>query len=224
MPKQIADGKKIVKNTVALYCRMILTMIIGLYTSRIVLQTLGVVDFGIYSVVGSVVVMFSFLNGTMAATTQRYLSFFLGVGDFNKVNKVFNATLAIHMIICAFVILIAETFGLWFLNHRMNIPSDRISVANFVYQMSVIAAVFSITQVPYTAVITAREKMDVYDEDNGIFSYVLDSDIDFDKIIFNNGEGTQTADLDIPAETSIYAVGASDRWEKFTGEKAVKVN
>lgn len=162
MPKQIADGKKIVKNTVALYCRMILTMIIGLYTSRIVLQTLGVVDFGIYSVVGSVVVMFSFLNGTMAATTQRYLSFFLGVGDFNKVNKVFNATLAIHVIICAIVILIAETFGLWFLNHRMNIPSDRISVANFVYQMSVIAAVFSITQVPYTAVITAREKMDVY--------------------------------------------------------------
>lgn len=162
MTFQIADNKKILKNTLALYCRMFLTMIIGLFTSRMVLKFLGVVDYGIYNVVGGVVVMFSFLNGTMAAATQRFLSFALGENNVKKVNEVFNVALVLHIIICVIVLLIGETIGLWFLNNKMDIPASRMGAANLVYQLSLFAAIFNITQVPYTAVITAREKMSVY--------------------------------------------------------------
>lgn len=158
----IADNKKILKNTVALYVRMLVTMFVGLFTSRIVLQILGVVDFGINNVVSGFVVMFSFLNSTMTASTQRYLSFAIAQKDHSGLNKFFNAAMGTHFVIALIVVALAETVGLWFLNNKMNIPVDRIGAANWVYHFSVLAAVLSILGVPYQGIITAREKMTVY--------------------------------------------------------------
>lgn len=141
---------------------MIFTMLIGLYTSRVVLSALGASDFGIYEVVGGVVTLFSFLNGTMAAATQRFLTFEIGRDNQERLKNIFSVSLSIHLIICLVVIVLAETIGLWFLNTKLNIPVDRLEAANWVYQLSILACIFSITQVPYDALIIAREKMNVF--------------------------------------------------------------
>lgn len=141
---------------------MIFTMLIGLYTSRVVLSALGASDFGIYEVVGGVVTLFSFLNGTMAAATQRFLTFEIGRDNQERLKNIFSVSLSIHLIICLVVIVLAETIGLWFLNTKLNIPADRLEAANWVYQLSILACIFSITQVPYDALIIAREKMNVF--------------------------------------------------------------
>ena len=162
MPDISENNKRIAKNTLLLYVRMIFTMLIGLYTSRVVLKTLGATDFGIYEVVGGVVSLFSFLNGTMAAATQRFLTFEIGRDDRERLSKMFSVSLTIHIILCISIIVLAETIGLWFLNYKLNIPPERIGAANWVYQFSILACVFSITQTPYNALIIAREKMNVF--------------------------------------------------------------
>lgn len=131
------DNKKIAKNTIFLYIRMILAMGISLYTSRIVLAQLGITDFGIYNVVGGIVAMFSVLNSAMAGSTQRYLTFELGRNDNKRVNIVFNTSVQIHLLIALSVVIITETFGLWFLDTEMNIPADRMSAAHWVFQFSI---------------------------------------------------------------------------------------
>lgn len=141
---------------------MFLSMLVSLYTSRIVLNTLGVEDFGIYNVVGGIVVMFSFLNGAMATATQRFLSFEIGRHDFSKLKKIFSVSVTIHILIALVIVLIAETFGLWFLNTKMNIPAERMEAAQWVYQFSVLSCAISVSQVPYNATIIAHEKMNVY--------------------------------------------------------------
>lgn len=145
-----------------LYIRMLLSVAIGLYTSRVVLQVLGVKDFGIYGVVGGIVAMMSFLNASMSGATSRFITFELGKGDTQRLKDTFSSALIIHIFIAFIVFILAETIGLWFLYNKLIIPENRINAALWVYQFSVIATMLNITQVPYNACIIAHEKMDVY--------------------------------------------------------------
>lgn len=156
------DNKRVAKNTLFLYFRMILIMLVTLYTSRVILAQLGISDYGIYNVVGGIVVMFSFLNSSMSGATQRYLTYELGKGDSESLKKVFAASLNIHIIIASAIVILAETIGLWFLNHKLNIPYERIVAANWVFQFAILTFCINIIQVPYNAVIIAHEKMNVY--------------------------------------------------------------
>jgi O-antigen/teichoic acid export membrane protein len=155
-------NKRIARNTAMLYIRMLFTMVVSLFTSRVVLNAIGVVDFGIYNVVGGIVVMFAFLNGTLGSGTQRFITFQLGKNDFNELKKVFSTSLLLHLCIALIILILAETVGLWFLNNKLNIPVDRMYAAQWVYQFSVFASIISIVQVPYNASIIAHENMTVY--------------------------------------------------------------
>ncbi|MFR9603182.1 MAG: lipopolysaccharide biosynthesis protein [Rikenellaceae bacterium] len=156
------DNRRIAKNTLMLYFRMLFVTVVSLYTSRVALEALGVEDYGIYNVVGGVVMLLSFMNAAMSSGTQRFLTYALGRGDQTAVTRIFSSSLSIHILISLVIVLFAETIGLWFLNHRLNIPVDRLYAANWVYQFSIISAVVSITQVPYTASIIAHERMNIY--------------------------------------------------------------
>ena len=158
----MSDNKRIAKNTMFLYFRMFLIMGVALYTSRIVLETLGVEDFGLYNVVGGIVTMFSFINGSLGSATSRYITFELGKKNYIRLNQIFNVALAVHIFIALIIILLAETVGLWFFYEKMVIPENRLSAAFWVYQISILTSFFSMTQVPYNAVIIARENMKVY--------------------------------------------------------------
>lgn len=141
---------------------MIFVMLVSLYTSRVVLATLGIEDYGIYNVVGGVVVMFGFLNGAMSASTSRYITFALGKGELGEQLKVFNTSLQIHLIIALLILLLAETVGLWFLQSKMIIAGDRQYAAFWVYQCSVLTMMASIINVPFNASIIAHERMSVF--------------------------------------------------------------
>ena len=156
------NNKRVAKNTLFLYFRMILIMLVTLYTSRVVLSELGIKDYGIYNVVGGVVMMFSFLIYCMTSSTQRFITFELGKGDIQKLKDVFAASLNIHIMIALTVVVVAETIGLWFVNEKLVIPLDRITAANWVYQFSILAFCVNIIQVPYNAILIAYEKMNVY--------------------------------------------------------------
>lgn len=145
-----------------LYIRMFLTMIVGLYTSRVVLNVLGVEDYGIYGVVGGVVAMLGFLNASMSGATSRFLTFELGRGDQKRLADTFSSALIVHIGIALIVLVISETVGLWFLTHKLVIPSERMAAAHWVFQLSIFSAMLNITQVPYNAAIIAHEKMDIY--------------------------------------------------------------
>lgn len=162
MSEQISNNKRIAKNTLMLYIRMLLSMVVSLYTSRVVLEVLGVEDYGIYGVVGGVVAMFSFLNASMAGATSRFLTFEMGRGDEQRLRDTFSSALIIHIGIALVVFVLAETVGLWFLNNKLVIPDGRMHAAHWVYQCSVISAMLAITQVPYNALIIAHERMEVY--------------------------------------------------------------
>jgi len=158
----ISDNKRIAKNTGMLYFRMFLTLCVSLYTTRVVLNILGVEDFGIYNVVGGVVGMFIFLNSSMAAASSRFLIVELAKNDVNELKRVFNASLSSHFFIVVIIFLLSETIGLWFLTNKLVIPIERINAAKWVYQFSVLSALVSLTQIPYNATIIAHEKMSVY--------------------------------------------------------------
>lgn len=156
------DNRRIAKNALMLYIRMFLTMIVGLYTSRVVLATLGVEDYGIYGVVGGVVAMMGFLNASMSGATSRFLTFELGRGDRQRLSDTFSSALIVHIGIALVVFVLAETVGLWFLCNKLVIPEGRMEAAHWVYQCSILSAMLGITQAPYNASIIAHEKMDVY--------------------------------------------------------------
>ena len=141
---------------------MFLIMGVTLYTSRIVLKVLGEEDFGLYGVVGGVVMMFTFLNGALAGATSRFIAYELGRNDDKQLHKVFNVSLVIHILIALIIVILSETVGLWLLYNKMVIPAERFDAAFWVYQISVLSCVFSITQVPYTATIIAHERMNIY--------------------------------------------------------------
>ena len=157
------NNKLIIKNSIALYIRMLFSMIISLYTTRIVLNTLGASDFGLYSVVAGIITIFSVLKGLIASGTQRFLAFELGRGgDKQRMRDVFSTSFTLFFIIGVIIFLLAETVGLWFVNNYLQIPSGRVLAANVVYQISILSMLISVVHVPYTASILAHERMDIY--------------------------------------------------------------
>ncbi|MDE6328789.1 MAG: oligosaccharide flippase family protein [Duncaniella sp.] len=156
------SNKRIAKNTFFLYVRMIVSIVVNLYTVRLLWQVLGVDDYGIYNLVGGIVLMFAFLNNAMIASSQRFISFELGRGDSERLRKTFSISVSVHVLLAVLVFVLAETIGLWFLNYKLNIPVGRMSAANWVYQCSVMAFLLNIVSVPYNACIVAHEHMKVY--------------------------------------------------------------
>ncbi|MBP1675654.1 MAG: polysaccharide biosynthesis protein [Bacteroidetes bacterium] len=156
------NNKRIAKNTLLLYFRMLLLMGVSLYTVRVVLNTLGTVDYGIYSVVGGIVTMFSFLSNTMASASQRFFSYELGRGNYEQLKKTFSMTMTIYAMIALVILILAETVGLWFLNNKMTIPAERMEAANWVYQFSILSFMMTMITIPFNAAIIAHERMNVY--------------------------------------------------------------
>ena len=156
------NNKRIAKNTLILYIRMFFVMLVSLYTSRIVLETLGVSDFGIYNVVGGLVIMMNVINGAMSVSTQRYLTFDLGKKDRVQFQKTFSICLSIYFALSSLVLIVGETVGLWFVNTYLVIPEDRIQAANYVYQFALFSCICSLITNPYNATIVSHERMKIY--------------------------------------------------------------
>ena len=162
MTDNSANNKRIAINTILLYIRMLFTMVISLYTSRVILQVLGADDFGIYNVVGGVVVLFSFLTNAMTSSTQRFLNYNLGLKNESKVSHIFNVSILTHFTIFLLVLLLSETVGLWFVMTQLNIPVGRETATMWVYQMSVVTTLIGIMVIPYRASIIAAERMSIF--------------------------------------------------------------
>lgn len=156
------NTNRIIKNSLFLYFRMILSLSVTLYTSRVVLNTLGVEDFGIYNVVGGVVIMMAFLSGAMSSATQRFFAFELGKNDTQQLHNIFKMSLNIHWLIIFIVVFLAQTLGLWFINNQLVIPAARLVAANWVFHCALFSFCCTILAVPYNAVIIAHEKMSAF--------------------------------------------------------------
>ena len=158
----LENNKRVARNTLFLYIRMGITMLITLYTSRIVLAELGFDDYGIYNVVAGIVSLFAFLNGALGAATSRFITFELGRQNEQVLRKIFRSAFTIHILLALVVVVLAETIGLWFVNDKLVVPYDRLFAANVVYQFAVLSCAISIIQVPFNAEIIAHEKMGVF--------------------------------------------------------------
>lgn len=156
------NNKRIAKNTLFLYARMLCTLIINLYTSRIVLNALGASDFGIYNVVGGLVIMFSALSGSISSSIRRFLTIELGTGDIKRLKIVFSSSLTIQFLFSGIILVVAETIGIWFLNTQMNISESRMIAANWCFQCSVLTLILNLISIPYNAAIVAHERMATY--------------------------------------------------------------
>jgi O-antigen/teichoic acid export membrane protein len=153
---------RVAKNTGILYARMAITVFISLYATRLVLAALGVADFGLFNVVGGVIAMLGFLNSSMAAATQRFMSFAQGEGDLEKVKRIFNMSTVLHAGIAVLMVLVLEIAGYFFFNGILNIAPDRVEVAKIIYHFMVVSTFFTVLSVPYEAVITSHENMMFY--------------------------------------------------------------
>lgn len=158
----MTSNGRVARNATMLTFRTVVITLISLYTSRVVLSTLGVNDFGIYGVVGGIVSVMSFINGAMAGATSRFLTFEMGRGNEQKLSRIFSSSLIVHLCLALVVALLAETIGLWFLTHKLNIAADRMEAAHWVFQFSVLSMFVNFTQSPYSASIIAHEHMHVY--------------------------------------------------------------
>lgn len=156
------NNRRIARNTLMLYLRMGASMLVSLYTARIVLGTLGEMDYGILNVVTGCVAIFSFLNGALSGSASRFLTFELGRGNNEQLKRTFSATVVIHLLLALTIILLSETVGLWLLTHKIVIPAERMTAALWAYQIGILSMAVSIIQVPYGATIIAHEKMDIY--------------------------------------------------------------
>ena len=156
------NNKRIAKNTLFLYLRMFVMMLTALFTSRIVLDVLGASDYGLNNIIGGVVVLFSFLNSALLSATQRFLNFHLGRQDYKQTNVVFCMSMNTYILLSIVVVVLGETIGLWFVNTQLNIPSERIYAAQWVYQFTLIQFVINLLRVPYNASIIAYERMNFY--------------------------------------------------------------
>lgn len=157
-----SNNKRIAKNSIFLYMRTLIVMAVTLYTSRVILQSLGVEDYGVYNVVGGVVSMFNIILGSMTDATQRFLTLELGKGEGGQINKVFSTSLILHVTIAVLLVLIAEPLGLWFLYNKLIIPVERISAAFWVFQCSLASLFILVISVPYNALIIAHERMKAF--------------------------------------------------------------
>lgn len=159
------NARRIAKNTLMLYCQMLFSMVVTLYTSRVVLNTLGVEDYGIYNVVGGFVAMFSLISSSLSSSVSRFLIYELGRGDMNCLKRAFSTSLLIQIALAAIVFVLMETIGIWFLNNKMVIPTERLYAANWVFQGSILSFILGLISVPYNASIIAHERM-------GAFAYI----------------------------------------------------
>ena len=162
MTEPAYSNKRIAKNTLILYLRMFLTMAISLYTSRVVLSTLGIEDYGTYNVVGGIVVMFTFINGAMSTATMRYITFELGRGNIERLKTVFRTSIQVFVILAFIIVLLSETIGLWFLYHKLTIAPDRMTAALWVFQISIIDCVLRMIVIPFNAEVISHEKMSTF--------------------------------------------------------------
>lgn len=162
MPDTSTNNKRIVKNTLFLYFRQFLTMAVAIYTSRIVLKVLGVVDYGVYNVVGGMVAMFAFLNSALAQATQRYIAYGLEKDNVDKQQKTFSMLMNVHILIAIILLVLCETIGLWLFYNKLIIPAERLDAAFWVMQCSIVTLMISVTQVPYNASIFGHERMNAY--------------------------------------------------------------
>ena len=153
------NNKRIAKNTLMLYVRTMLTMLITLFTSRVILQVLGVEDYGVYNVVGGFVAMFGIVSGALTSSISRFLTFELGKGDTSRLNKIFCTSINIQFGISLLIIILGEVVGLWFLNYKMNIPPDRLVAANWVLQCSLVTFAINLVSIPFNSAIIANERM-----------------------------------------------------------------
>lgn len=156
------DSKRIAKNTIFLYARLILVMGVQLYSSRVILDKLGATDYGLYYVVFGVIGLLSFLNGTLSSGTSRFITFELGKGDPERLKTTFSTTLISHILLAGIILLLGETIGLWYAHNVMVVPEGRMGAAMIVYQISILSTIISILQVPFTSEIMAHEEMNVY--------------------------------------------------------------
>ena len=161
----ISSNRTIAKNTLLLYGRMLLLMVVSLYTSRVVLSALGVIDNGIYNIVGGAVGMFTFFNGALSGATSRFLTYELAKDDKDHLKLTFASALWAHIIVAILVLILLETIGIWFVNHKLDIPAERMGAARIAFHLSVLATLISITQVPYSASLISHERM-------GAFAYM----------------------------------------------------
>lgn len=159
---QQATNKRIAKNTFALYIRMFVTMAVSLYTSRVLLQVLGVSDFGLYNVVGGIVSSFAMLSAALTVGTQRFLTYTMGEGDKEKLKRVFSTALGLHIFFAFVLLIFAETVGLWFVYQYLNVPEGRFTAAVWIYQFSVFAFLINLVQVPFQSCIISNERMNIY--------------------------------------------------------------
>lgn len=157
-----SNNQKIAKNTIFLYFRMFITMVVGLFTSRITLQALGIDNYGITNVVGGVVGMFSLITGALINAVMRFLTFEIGKKDNSNLNKVFCTSINVMGLLSLLILILGETIGLWFLYHKLNIPVDRLDAANVVFQCSIVSCILMLMYVPYNALIIAYEKMSIW--------------------------------------------------------------
>ena len=156
------DSRRIAKNTIFLYVRLILVMGVQLYSSRVILDKLGATDYGLYYVVFGVIGLLSFLNGTLSSGTSRFITFELGKGNPERLKTTFSTTLISHVLLAGIILLLGETIGLWYAHNVMVVPEGRMGAAMIVYQISILSTIISILQVPFTSAIMAHEEMNVY--------------------------------------------------------------
>lgn len=156
------NNKRIAKNTILLYFRMMLIMAINLYTSRIVLNTLGVDDYGTYTAIGGIVMIFNIIRGSLSVATQRFITYAIGTNNFEHQNRVFSTSIFMHIALCVIILLLSETVGIWLLENKMVIPANREVAAMWVYQCSIISSLIMIMSIPYNAIIIAHEKMEAF--------------------------------------------------------------
>lgn len=162
MDSPVEGNKRIAVNTIMLYIRMFIIMIISFFTTKEVLHLLGAEDYGIYNVVGGITLFLAFINNATTLATQRFLNYEIGRGESGSVSRVYSASINIHIVIALVICILGETVGLWFLNSYINIPPDKFVAANVVYQFSLLGTMINIIRSPFNAMIIAREKMSFF--------------------------------------------------------------
>ena len=158
----MSDNSRIAKNTIFMYVRMAITMLVGLYTSRVVLRVLGVEDYGLYNVIGGIIAIFTVLNAALINTTSRFITVSLAKGDEKNTRQIFNMSLLLHLIVGGIIVVLGETVGLWYLHTKLVIPEGREVAAECLFQFTVISAFLGTLIVPYNAAIVAHEKLNIY--------------------------------------------------------------
>ena len=162
MASDIANNKRIAKNTLILYLRTFIVLLITLYTSRVILQVLGVDDYGLYNVVGGVVAMFSVISGSISTSISRFITFDLGRNDTNALKHTFSSSLTLLLVFALIIIILGEGIGVWFIQTQLTIPEGRLSAAHWIFQFSLITFALNLVGLAYDACIRAHERMSIF--------------------------------------------------------------